>query len=65
MDKRYQIFISSTFTDLVKERQSALKAVLYWICEFGDVHCVSLGTFYIPYVKKNYWLIKTSIYASA
>ena len=28
MDKRYQVFISSTFTDLKDERQSALKAIL-------------------------------------
>jgi hypothetical protein len=27
-DKKYQIFISSTFTDLVEERQLALKAIL-------------------------------------
>lgn len=28
MDKRYQIFISSTFIDLIEERQAALKAIL-------------------------------------
>lgn len=28
MDKRYQVFISSTFTDLKEERQAVLKAVL-------------------------------------
>lgn len=28
MDKRYQIFISSTFVDLLEERQSVLKAIL-------------------------------------
>ena len=28
MDKRYQIFISSTFVDLIEERQSVLKAIL-------------------------------------
>jgi hypothetical protein len=28
MDKRFQVFISSTFTDLKEERQSALRAVL-------------------------------------
>jgi len=28
MEERYQVFISSTFVDLVDERQSALKAVL-------------------------------------
>ena len=28
MDKRYQFFISSTFTDLKEERQAVLKAVL-------------------------------------
>jgi hypothetical protein len=28
MNKRYQIFISSTFKDLVEERQAVLKAIL-------------------------------------
>lgn len=28
MDKRYQVFISSTFTDLMEERQAALRAIL-------------------------------------
>ena len=28
MDKRYHVFISSTFTDLKDERQAVLKAVL-------------------------------------
>jgi hypothetical protein len=28
MDKRFQVFISSTFTDLKDERQAVLKAIL-------------------------------------
>lgn len=28
MEKRFQIFISSTFTDLIEERQAILKAIL-------------------------------------
>ena len=28
MDKRYQIFVSSTFTDLKQERQAVLTAIL-------------------------------------
>lgn len=28
MDRRYQVFISSTFTDLKDERQAVLRAVL-------------------------------------
>lgn len=28
MDKRYQVFISSTFRDLQQERQAVLRAVL-------------------------------------
>ena len=28
MEKRYQVFISSTFVDLIDERQAALKAIL-------------------------------------
>ncbi len=27
-EKRYQVFISSTFRDLIEERQAALKAIL-------------------------------------
>lgn len=32
MDKRYQIFISSTFTDLEEERESVMKAILNTNC---------------------------------
>ena len=28
MDKRYQVFVSSTFTDLIAERQGVLSAIL-------------------------------------
>jgi len=28
MDKRYQVFISSTFVDLIDERQAVLKSIL-------------------------------------
>lgn len=28
MEKKYQIFISSTFTDLIDERQAAVEAIL-------------------------------------
>ncbi len=32
MDKRYQVFVSSTFTDLIKERQQVTRTLLEMDC---------------------------------
>lgn len=56
--KRYQVFISSTFTDLVDERQAVLKAVL-------ELDHMPAGMELFPALDDNAWqLIKDVIDAS-
>ena len=58
MDKRYQFFISSTFTDLKEERQSVLKAVL-------ELDHMPAGMELFPASDESAWqLIKDVIDAS-
>lgn len=58
MEKRYQIFISSTFTDLKDERQAALKAIL-------ELDHMPAGMELFPAVDDTAWqLIKDVIDAS-
>ena len=58
MEKRYQIFISSTFTDLKNERQAALKAIL-------ELDHMPAGMELFPAVDDTAWqLIKDVIDAS-
>lgn len=58
MDKRYQVFISSTFKDLVDERQETLKAVL-------EVNHMPAGMELFPASDDKAWnLIKDVIDAS-
>jgi hypothetical protein len=55
MDKRYQVFISSTFKDLVDERQATLKAVL-------EIDHMPAGMELFPAVDDTAWeLIKDVI----
>lgn len=58
MDKRYQVFISSTFTDLKDERQSALRAIL-------ELDHMPAGMELFPAADETAWqLIKDVIDAS-
>lgn len=58
MDKRYQVFISSTFTDLIDERQSVLKAIL-------ELDHMPAGMELFPAADDSAWqLIKDVIDAS-
>src|SRR5688572_750696 len=58
MEKRFQIFISSTFHDLVDERQAALKAIL-------ELDHMPAGMELFPAVDDTAWqLIKDVIDAS-
>lgn len=50
MDKRYQIFISSTFSDLIDERQSVLKAIL-------EIDHTPAGMELFPAVDDSAWLL--------
>src|SRR5690348_10047514 len=58
IEKRYQVFISSTFRDLVEERQSVLKAVL-------ELDHMPAGMELFPAADDSAWqLIKDVIDAS-
>lgn len=58
MDKRYQVFISSTFSDLVDERQAVLKAIL-------ELDHMPAGMELFPAADDSAWeLIKDVIDAS-
>jgi len=55
MDKRYQVFVSSTFTDLEKERQEVMQALL-------ELECIPSGMELFPAANEDQWsLIKKVI----
>jgi len=58
MDKRYQVFVSSTFTDLKDERQGVLRAIL-------ELDHMPAGMELFPATDASAWqLIKDVIDAS-
>ncbi len=54
MDKRYQVFVSSTFTDLKDERRKVIEALLH-------AECFPAGMEYFPASGKINWYIKKII----
>ncbi len=55
MDKRYQVFVSSTYTDLQKERQEVMHALL-------ELDCMPSGMELFPAANESQWsLIKKVI----
>lgn len=50
MDKRYQVFISSTYTDLIKERQEVLQALL-------EMDCLPAGMELFPSANEDPWAV--------
>lgn len=55
MDKRYQVFISSTYTDLLEERQEVIQALL-------ELDCIPAGMELFPAADDDQWtLIKKVI----
>lgn len=55
MDKRYQVFVSSTFTDLQSERQEVMQALL-------ELDCIPSGMELFPAANEDQWsLIKKVI----
>lgn len=55
MDKKYQVFISSTYTDLLQERQEVLQALL-------ELDCIPVGMELFPAADDDQWtLIKRLI----
>src|SRR5215210_4059094 len=55
MDKRYQVFISSTYKDLLEERQEVIQALL-------ELDCIPAGMELFPAADDDKWaLIKKVI----
>lgn len=55
MDKRYQVFVSSTFRDLQEERQEIIQALL-------ELDCIPSGMELFPAANEDQWtLIKKVI----
>lgn len=48
MDKRYQVFVSSTYMDLVEERLEVIKALL-------ELDCIPCGMEYFPAASEESW----------
>ena len=48
MDKKYQIFVSSTFLDLIDERKEITQGIL-------ETHCIPLGMELFPASNKSQW----------
>jgi hypothetical protein len=55
VEKRYQVFVSSTFWDLEKERQEVMHALL-------ELNCIPSGMELFPAANEDQWnLIKKVI----
>lgn len=50
MDKRYQVFVSSTYTDLIEERHEVMNALL-------ELDCIPAGMELFPAADENQWTI--------
>src|SRR3972149_6915406 len=48
MEKRYQVFVSSTYTDLKEERQHVIKALM-------EVNCIPSGMELFPAADEEQW----------
>lgn len=48
MDKRYQVFVSSTYSDLIEERLEVMKALL-------ELDCFPSGMEYFPAANEDQW----------
>lgn len=48
MDKRYQVFVSSTYEDLIEERLEVMKALL-------ELECIPCGMEYFPAANEDQW----------
>lgn len=58
MDRRYQVFVSSTYTDLIDERREVIQALL-------ELDCIPAGMEMFPAANEDQWsLIKDVIDAS-
>lgn len=48
MDKRYQVFVSSTYDDLIEERFEVMKALI-------ELDCIPCGMEYFPAANEDQW----------
>ena len=49
MDKRYQVFVSSTYTDLKEERQKVMQTLM-------EMDCIPSGMELFPAMDEEQWL---------
>jgi hypothetical protein len=54
MDKRYQVFVSSTFQDLQDERQEVMQALL-------ELNCIPSGMELFPAANEDQWTLIKSV----
>ena len=54
MNKRYQVFVSSTFKDLAEERMEVIKALL-------ELDCIPCGMEYFPAASEDSWSYISSL----
>jgi hypothetical protein len=50
MEKRYQVFVSSTFTDLIDERRAVMQALL-------ELDCIPAGMELFPASTDDQWTL--------
>jgi len=50
MDKRYQVFVSSTYADLQEERQEVMQALL-------ELDCIPAGMELFPAANEDQWTL--------
>ncbi len=50
MDKKYQVFVSSTFSDLIDERQEVMQALL-------ELDCIPVGMELFPAADDDQWTL--------
>lgn len=48
MEKRYQVFVSSTYRDLIEERVEVMQALL-------ELDCIPCGMEYFPAADDSQW----------
>jgi len=58
MDKRYQVFVSSTFTDLVDERREVMQALL-------EMDCLPAGMELFPAADSDQWTLIQGVIAQS
>ncbi|WP_218221591.1 DUF4062 domain-containing protein [Nesterenkonia sp. Act20] len=58
MDRRYQVFVSSTFTDLIEERKQIIQALL-------ELECLPAGMEMFPAADEDQWTLIKEVIAQS